>query len=210
MTAHASAHRTINSRGTHPPVEVRTGVGATREGIVGSIVQNPSDQGWPGVRVPTTLPSLSRPFSDMTFNAQIEDLTSALRATRARLLAPIDLQQHQLPRDPEIFVEDTLQYVMDEWSRDLRANGHVLEEDSQWKDGVNHYPRFLLRMAGGDLAQIHFTGEYPRALYLSISKGFRNGQQFSDARMVQFELPITTDANKLLLSILGGLKDLSL
>ncbi len=148
-------------------------------------------------------------LSEMTFNAQIEDLTSALRDTRARLLAPIDLQRHQLPRDPEIFVEDTLQYVMDEWSRDLRANGHVLEEDTQWKDGVNHYPRYLLRMAGGDLAQVHFTGEYPRALYLSISKGFRNGQQFSDARMVQFELPITTDANKLLLSILGGLKELT-
>ena len=111
----------------------------------------------------------------MTFNAQIEDITSALRVTRSRLLAPIDLHQYQLPRDPEIFVEDTLQYVMDEWSSDLRSQGHVLEEDTQWKDGVNHYPRYLLRMAGGDLAQIHFTGEYPRALYLSISKGFRNG-----------------------------------
>ncbi|MCU0319033.1 MAG: hypothetical protein MUE88_03000 [Flavobacteriales bacterium] len=145
----------------------------------------------------------------MTFNAQIDHLTSALRHTRARLLAPISPGQFQLPRDPSIFVEDVLQYMMDEWSSDLRSQGHVLEEDTQWNDGVNHYPRYLLRMAGGDLAQIHFTGSYPQALHMSISKGFRNGVQFSDARMVQFELPITMDPNKLLLSVLGGLKEIT-
>ena len=145
----------------------------------------------------------------MTFNAQIDHLTSALRSTRARLLAPISPGQGQFPRDPSIFVEDVLQYVMDEWSNDLRSQGHVLEEDTQWNDGVNHYPRYLLRMAGGDLAQIHFTGSYPQALHMSISKGFRNGVQFSDARMVQFELPITMDANKLLLSVLGGLNEIT-
>ncbi|MEZ4756487.1 MAG: hypothetical protein R2817_06650 [Flavobacteriales bacterium] len=145
----------------------------------------------------------------MTFNAQIDHLTGALRDTRARLLAPINPEQGQLPRDPSIFVEDVLQYVMDEWGSDLRALGHVLEEDVQWNDGVNHYPRYLLRMAGGDLAQIHFSGSYPQALHMSVSKGFRNGVQFSDARMVQFELPITMDANRLLLSILGGLKEIT-
>lgn len=146
----------------------------------------------------------------MTFNAQIDDLTTALRHTRSRLLAPIDLQQHQLPRDPQMFVEDVLYYVMDEWATDLREQGHVLEEDTKWNDGTNHYPRYVLRLAGGTLAQLHFTGEYPRALYLSISKGFRDGNQFSDARQVQFELPITTDPNKLLLSLLNSLKDVTI
>ncbi len=145
----------------------------------------------------------------MTFNAQIDHLTAALRDTRARLLAPINLEQGQLPRDPSVFVEDVLQYVMDEWGSDLRSNGHVLEEDDSWSISNNHYPSYVLRMAGGDRAQIHFSGTYPQALHMSVSKGFRNGVQFSDARMVQFELPITMDANKLLLSILGGLKDLT-
>jgi hypothetical protein len=58
----------------------------------------------------------------------------------------------------------------------------------------------------GSLVQLDFTGEYPRALYLAVSKGFRNGNQFSDARQVQFELPITMDPNKLLVSLLDGLK----
>lgn len=145
----------------------------------------------------------------MTFTAQIDDLTTALRHTRSRLLAPIDLQQQQLPRDPRIFVEDVLCYVMDEWAADLREQGHVLEEDTAWNDGVNHYPRYVLRLAGGTLAQLHFTGEYPRSLHLSISKGFRNGSQFSDARQVSFELPITSDPNKLLLSLLNSLKDVT-
>lgn len=142
----------------------------------------------------------------MTFTAQIDDLTTALRHTRSRLLAPVDPYQQQLPRDPEIFVEDTLYYVMDQWSADLREQGNVLEEDNSWSDAQSGYPRYVLRMAGGNLVQIHFTGEYPRSLYLNISKGFRNGQQFSDARHVQLELPITTDANALLASMLEGLK----
>jgi hypothetical protein len=144
----------------------------------------------------------------MTFTAQLDDLTTALRHTRSRLLAPVDPFQLQLPRDPEVFVEDTLLYVMDNWSADLREQGHVLEEDSSWSDPVNHYPRYVLRMAGGHTVQMHFTGEYPRSLFLNISKGFRNGQQFSDARHVQLELPITTDANALLASLLDGLKGL--
>lgn len=143
----------------------------------------------------------------MTFTAQIDDLTTALRHTRSRLLAPVDPFQQQLPRDPEIFVEDTLYYVMDQWSADLREQGNVLEEDTSWTDTQSGYPRYVLRMAGGNLVQIHFTGEYPRSLFLNISKGFRNGQQFSDARHVQLELPITTDANALLASMLDGLKD---
>lgn len=142
----------------------------------------------------------------MTFTAQIDDLTTALRHTRSRLLAPVDPFQQQLPRDPEIFVEDTLYYVMDQWSADLREQGNVLEEDNSWSDAQSGYPRYVLRMAGGNLVQIHFTGEYPRSLFLNISKGFRNGQQFSDARHVQLELPITTDANALLASMLEGLK----
>ena len=145
----------------------------------------------------------------MTFTAQIDDLTTALRRTRSRLLAPLDLNQQQLPRDPEVFVEDVLLYVMDEWAQDLREQGHVLEEDHGWKDGRNHYPRYVLRMAGGNVAQLHFTGEYPRALYLSISKGFRNGNQFSDARQVQLELPLTTDPNVVLLSLLEGLRNVT-
>lgn len=142
----------------------------------------------------------------MTFTAQIDDLTTALRHTRSRLLAPVDPFQLQIPRDPEVFVEDTLYYVMDQWAEDLRAQGNVLEEDTAWNDSQSGYPRYVLRMAGGNLVQLHFTGEYPRSLFLNISKGFRNGQQFSDARHVQLELPITTDANALLASLLEGLK----
>ncbi len=145
----------------------------------------------------------------MTFTAQIDDITTALRHTRSRLLAPVDRSQLQLPRDPEVFVEDTLLYVMDNWAQDLREQGHVLEEDLAWKNTASHYPRYVLRMAGGSLVQIHFTGEYPRSLLVNISKGFRNGQQFSDARHLQMELPLTTDANALLASLLDGLKDVT-
>ena len=145
----------------------------------------------------------------MTFTAQIDDITTALRHTRSRLLAPVDRFQLQLPRDPEVFVEDTLLYVMDNWAQDLREQGHVLEEDLAWKNTASHYPRYVLRMVGGSLVQIHFTGEYPRSLFLNISKGFRNGQQFSDARHLQMELPLTTDANALLASLLEGLKDVT-
>ncbi len=142
----------------------------------------------------------------MTFTAQLDDLTTALRHTRARLLAPLDFSQHQLPRDPEIFVEDVLHYMMDQWGEDLKQQGHVLEHDTSWQDPVSHYPMYLLRMAGGDLLRLHFTGEYPRVLYVSISKGFRNQEQFSDARQVLVELPITTDPNVLLITLLDGLR----
>ncbi len=145
----------------------------------------------------------------MTFTAQIDDLTTALRRTSSRLLAPLDFSQQQLPRDPEVFVEDVLLYVMDEWSQDLREQGHVLEEDTAWKDGESHYPRYLLRMTGGGVSQLHFTGTYPEALFLSISKGFRNGNQFSDARQVQIQLPITLDPNVLLMSLLQGLRSVT-
>lgn len=145
----------------------------------------------------------------MTFTAQIDDLTIALRQTRTRLLAPLDLRQQQLPRDPEIFVEDVLYFVMDEWSRDLKEQGHVLEEDLGWNDTRSHYPRYVIRMAGGGLVQLHFTGEYPASLHLSISKGFRHGNQFSDARQVQIDLPISMDANVVLLGLLNSLKNVT-
>ncbi|MCB0764656.1 MAG: hypothetical protein R2815_03415 [Flavobacteriales bacterium] len=142
----------------------------------------------------------------MTFTAQLDEMVTALRHTRSRLLAPMDFRQHQLPRDPEIFVEDVLLYVMDEWASDLREKGHVLEEDTGWNDSESHYPRYLLRMAGGNTAQLHFTGLYPEALYLTISRGFRNETQFSDAKHAKMELPLTTDPNVLLVSLLDGLK----
>ncbi len=142
----------------------------------------------------------------MTFTAQLEDLTATLKQTRARLLAPLDFTQYQIPRDPEIFVDDVLHYVMDQWAEDLRGQGHVLEHDEAWKDPVNHYPMYLLRMAGGEHMRIHFTGEYPRVLYASFSKGTRDPKQFSDAKQLQVELPITTDPNILLHSLLDGLK----
>lgn len=145
----------------------------------------------------------------MTFNAQIDHLTTSLRTTRSRLLAPLDRSQFQLPRDPEIFVEDVLSYVMDEWAQDMREQGHVLEEDATWVSAGANYPRYVLHMAGGNSCQLHFTGEYPQALYLSISKGFRNGHQFSDARQVQFELPISMDPNVLLMSLLEQLRNVT-
>lgn len=141
----------------------------------------------------------------MTFTAQLDDLTTALKQTRSRLLAPIGQSFEQLPRDPDIFVEDVLLYVMDEWSNDLKEQGHVLEEDTSWARAGEAYPSFLLHLAGGSVARLHFSGEYPRGIFLTISKGFRNGQQFSDARQVQFELPLTMDPNKLLVSLLDGL-----
>jgi len=142
----------------------------------------------------------------MTFTAQLDDLATALKQTRSRLLAPVTPSYEQFPHDSEVFVEDVLLYVMDEWASDLKAQGHVLEEDTTRSNGNDRFPRFLLHMAGGSLVQLDFTGEYPRALYLAVSKGFRNGNQFSDARQVQFELPITMDPNKLLVSLLDGLK----
>lgn len=141
----------------------------------------------------------------MSFVAQLTELQTAMRHTRARMLAPLDQRQLQLPADPEIFVEDVLHYVMDEVSKDLRSQGHVLEEDSSFKDAVNHYPLYLLRMVGGDVLNMHFTGDYPNTLFLTISKGFRRPEQFSDARMAHVTLGVNMDANRLLLAILDGL-----
>lgn len=143
----------------------------------------------------------------MTFTAQVDQMVTALRHTRSRLLAPLDLGQHQLPRDPSIFVEDVLYYVMDEWSNDLRSQGHVLEEDTSWSDERSSYPRYVLRLAGGGSAQLHFTGSYPEALFLTVSKGFRSANQFSDARQVQVELPLTMDPNVLMMSLHESLRN---
>lgn len=141
----------------------------------------------------------------MSFTAQLNQLQTAMRHTRARMLAPLDHRQLQLPSDPEIFVEDVLHYVMDEVGKDLRALGHVLEEDASFKDDVNHYPLYLLHLSGGDVLNLHFTGDYPDTLYLTISKGFRRPEQFSDARMAHVPLGVNMDPNRLLLAILDGL-----
>ena len=142
----------------------------------------------------------------MNFAHQLDQLQTGMRQTRARLLAPLDFRQHQLPTDPEIFVEDVLHYVMDECAADLREMGHVLEHHTSWKDPLNHYPLYILRLAGGDVLNLHFTGDYPHTLFLTISKGFRRVEQFSDARMVHVTLSVNMDANRLLLGILDGLK----
>lgn len=142
----------------------------------------------------------------MTFTAQLNDLTTALRSTRARLLAPIDLRQQILPRDPEIFVEDVIQYLMDEWGNDLRAEGHVLEENTA-DQGDDIYPCYLLRMVGGDVLQLNFTGNYPDTLFLTIAKGFRRTEQFSESRLVEVQLPVALDANLLMLDLMDGLKN---
>lgn len=145
----------------------------------------------------------------MTFNAQLDDLTSALRRTRGRLLAPLDHRQYQIPTDPEVFADDVLNYVMDQLAVDLREEGHVLVQDLGWKDAVNHYPRYELRTSGGEPLQMQFTGDYPNSLFLTVSKGFRRPTQFSDARQVQVQLPISTDPNVLLYGLLEGLRNFS-
>ena len=143
----------------------------------------------------------------MPYIAQLNDLTTALRRTRARLLAPIDFRQHQLPTDPEVFVEDVLNYMLDEWSSDLRTEGHVLEQDHMWKNELNLYPRYTLRMAGGAVYQLHFSGSYPETLFLNLSKGFRNANQFSDAKHAQLHLPLSPDPQVLLNGLFDGLKN---
>ncbi|MBK8338821.1 MAG: hypothetical protein IPK99_01835 [Flavobacteriales bacterium] len=143
----------------------------------------------------------------MTIASQLDDLTTALRRTRGRLLAPLDHRQHQLPTDPEVFVDDVLHYVMDQWAEDLRAEGHVLQQDLGWKDEANHYPRYELRMAGGEPLHMSFTGDYPRSLYLTFSKAFRRSDQFSDAKQVQVQLRVSTDPNILLHGLLEGLRN---
>ena len=143
----------------------------------------------------------------MTFTSQLDEMLVALRQTQARLLAPLDHQQLLLPSDPEIFVEDVLFYVMDEWKQDLRKEGHVLDEITSWKDPVSHYPRYELRMRGGVAIDLLFSGTYPDTLHLHLSKGMANKTQFSDAQAVQVPLLVTNDPNALLFSIIGGLKD---
>jgi hypothetical protein len=142
----------------------------------------------------------------MTFTTQLNDLGTTLRRTRSRMLAPVDNRQLHLPRDPEVFVEDVLHFMMDQWAADLRTEGHVLEQVTSWKDPVSHYPLYTLRMMGGEPLHLHFTGQYPRALFLSISKALRSATQFSDAKQMVVELPITTDPNALLHTLLDGIK----
>lgn len=143
----------------------------------------------------------------MTLTSQLDEMLIALRHTHSRLLAPLDHQQLLLPGDPEIFVEDVLQYVMDEWKADLQQEGHVLEEVETWKDPVNHYPRFELRVQGGAVLDLLFTGTYPDTLYMHISKATPGKNQFSDAQAVQVPLRVSNDPNALLYSIIGGLKE---
>jgi hypothetical protein len=147
-----------------------------------------------------------RDVNNMNFNAQVDEMLTALRHTHARLLAPVDHQQLLLPTDPEIFVEDIMHYVMDEWRDDLRKEGHVLEQVTSWKDPESHYPRYGLRMAGGDVLDILFTGTYPETLFMHVSKAMP-GQVFSDAKAVQVPLRVSNDPGALLYSILGGLKE---
>lgn len=143
----------------------------------------------------------------MSFVAQLNELGTALRRTRSRMLAPVDTRQLQLPRDPEIFVDDVLHFMMDQWAADLRAEGHVLEQETGWKDPVSHYPMYSLRMMGGTPLNLHFTGRYPESLNLSISKAQRHSAQFSDAKHVLVPLPITTDPNALLHTVIDGLRN---
>ncbi len=143
----------------------------------------------------------------MTLTSQLDEMLVALRQTHARLLAPMDHQQLMLPTDPEVFVEDVMHYVMDEWKMDLLKEGHVLDEITSWKDPVNHYPRFELRLRGGATLDLLFTGNYPETLFMHISKTMASKLQFSDAQAVQVPLRVSNDAGALLYSIIGGLKE---
>ena len=143
----------------------------------------------------------------MTFTSQVDEMLVALRQTHARLLAPLDHQQLLLPTDPEVFVEDVMYYVMDEWKQDLLKEGHVLEQVTSWKDAVNHYPRYDLRMRGGAVVDILFTGNYPDTLFMHLSKAMPGRTQFSDAHAVDVPLLVSNDPGALLYSILGGLKE---
>lgn len=143
----------------------------------------------------------------MTISSQLDEMLVALRQTQARLLAPMAHQQLLLPTDAEVFVEDVLFYVMDEWKHDLRKEGHVLEEDTSWKDPMNHYPRYELRMRGGAVVDLLFAGIYPESLHLHLSKNMDSKTLFSDAQAVQVPLLVTNDPSALLFSIIGGLKE---
>ena len=144
----------------------------------------------------------------MTFTEQIHDVAAILRHTRSRLLAPLAAEQPPLPRDPELFIEHVLLYVMDEWSDDLRSGGHVLEE--RLADAGSSYPAYRLRLSGGTSLDLSFTGEYPERLDLQIARVLRDGQSVSDARTVTLPLPLTMDANALLHTLVDGMKDLTL
>ncbi|MCB0792879.1 MAG: hypothetical protein H6595_11130 [Flavobacteriales bacterium] len=144
----------------------------------------------------------------MTLHHALDEMNSTLRRTRARLLAPLDLGQQVVPDDPEIFVEDVLLYVMDEWGADLREQGHVLEQDEEWKDEENHFPLFRLHLSGGRTLFLHFTGHYPEHLHLTVSKAMRRMHQFSDAEMFTFRLPVTMDPNVLLFGLIDGMKQM--
>ncbi|MFZ1688457.1 MAG: hypothetical protein WAU70_13590 [Flavobacteriales bacterium] len=142
----------------------------------------------------------------ITFTSQLDELLVALRQVCSRHYSAPDPRQHQLPEDPSIFLDDVLYYVMDQWSTELRAQGHVLEHDAAWKNPFTPFPQYHLRMAGGKVLNLLFSGEYPTNLMLSITKGFRRAEQFSDARLVQVNLRMSIDPNVLMQGILEGLK----
>lgn len=141
-----------------------------------------------------------------TFTSQLDELLVALRQVCQRHYASPDPRQHQLPTDPGIFLEDVLYYVMDQWADELAAQGHVLELDTAWKNPDTPFPRYHLRMAGGKVLSLLFSGEYPNSLSLTISKGLRRAEQFSDARLVQVNLRMSLDPNILMQGVLEGLK----
>ncbi|MBL7963338.1 MAG: hypothetical protein JNM31_05765 [Flavobacteriales bacterium] len=142
----------------------------------------------------------------MTFTDQLDHLTATLRQTRSRLLAPLDLNQYQLPRDPSIFVEDVLHFVLDQWATDLSREGHVLEHDEGWYDPATPYPLYRLRLAGGEMLHLRFQGEYPRELLLEISRNSPAVGAATEGKRALLELPITTEANLVLNGLLDGLK----
>lgn len=141
-----------------------------------------------------------------TFTSQLDELLVALRQVCSRHYTAPDPRQHQLPEDPSIFLDDVLYYVMDQWSAELRGQGHVLEHDTAWKNPFAPFPQYHLRMAGGKVLNLLFSGEYPSSLMLTITKGFRRAEQFSDARLVQVNLRMSIDPNVLMQGILEGLK----
>lgn len=153
-----------------------------------------------------SLPSRKSTSTLMSFISQLNDLGTVLRTTRSRLFTPAPTGPVHLPRDPEVFVEDVLHYMMDQWAMDLKAEGHVLEQDHGWKDPVSQYPLYTLRMMGSEPLHLHFTGIYPEALFLSISKAFRSSTRFSDAKHLMVELPISNDPNHLLHGLIDGIK----
>jgi hypothetical protein len=142
----------------------------------------------------------------ITFTSQLDELLTSLRQVCSRHYALPDARQQELPSDPSVFIEDVLFYVMDQWAQELRAQGHVLEQDAKWPRGEDVYTRYELRLVGGKVLSLLFTGEYPRQLFFSVSKGQRRPEQFSDARMAQVALRLSTDPNVLMQGILEGLK----